>query len=67
MEQRRYSALAGDSAAQFSAWIGVSPGRDESAEQNHSSRCAKGNHHLRCLLCQAAQAAVLTCLPIRER
>jgi transposase len=46
------------SAAQFSSWIGVSPGKDESAEQNSSSRCAKGNHYLRVILCQAAQAAV---------
>ena len=28
------NARAFDSAAQFSAWIGLSPGRDESAEQN---------------------------------
>jgi transposase len=51
-------AAAFDSAPQFSSWIGVSPGKDESAEQNHSSRCAKGNHYLRVVLCQAAQAAV---------
>ena len=51
-------ASAFDSAPQFSSWIGVSPGKDESAEQNHSSRTAKGNHYLRCVLCQAAQAAV---------
>lgn len=48
------------SPAQFSSWIGVCPGRNESAQQNHSSRCAKGNPYLRRVLCQAAQAAVRT-------
>jgi transposase len=54
----RASAFA--SAAQFSSWIGVCPGRNESAGENHSSRCAKGNIYLRTVLCQAAQAAVRT-------
>lgn len=54
------TAAAFDSAAQFSSWIGVAPGRNESAEVNKSSRCAKGNAHLRRVLCQAAQAAVRT-------
>jgi transposase len=54
----RASAFA--TATQFSSWIGVSPGRQESAEENHSSRCAKGNRYLRRVLCQAAQAAVRT-------
>lgn len=53
-------ASAFDSAAQFSSWIGVCPGRNESAGENHSSRCAKGNIYLRRTLCQAAQAAVRT-------
>jgi transposase len=53
-------ASAFPSAAQFSSWIGVCPGREESAEENHSSRCAKGNTYLRRVLCQAAQAAVRT-------
>lgn len=53
-------AKAFPSAAQFSSWIGVCPGREESAEQNHSSRCAKGNVFLRRVLSQAAQAAVRT-------
>lgn len=53
-------ATAFDSAAQFSSWVGVAPGRAESAELNHSSRCAKGNVYLRRVLCQAAQAAVRT-------
>jgi transposase len=53
-------ARAFNSAAQFSSWIGVSPGKQESADKNHSSRCAKGNAYLRRVLCQAAQAAVRT-------
>jgi transposase len=53
-------ASAFGSAAQFSSWIGVCPGRNESAGENHSSRCAKGNRYLRGVLCQAAQAAVRT-------
>lgn len=53
-------ASAFPSAAHFSSWIGVCPGRNESAGENHSSRCAKGNMYLRRVLCQAAQAAVKT-------
>lgn len=53
-------ASAFPSAAHFSSWIGVCPGREESAGENHSSRCAKGNMYLRGVLCQAAQAAVRT-------
>jgi hypothetical protein len=34
------------------------PGKDESAEQNHSRRSAKGNKYLRRVLNQAAHAAV---------
>lgn len=44
----------------FSSWIGVCPGSEESAGENHSSRCAKGNIYLRRVLCLAAQAAVRT-------
>jgi transposase len=46
------------SARQFSSWVGVCPGSNISAEQNHSSRSAKGNRFLRKILTQAAQAAV---------
>jgi len=44
----------------LSSWGGVCPGRNESAGQNHSSHCAKGNPYFRRVLCQAAQAAVRT-------
>ena len=53
-------ASAFDSAAQFSSWIGVCPGNEQSAEKNHSARSTKGNSYLRRTLSQAAQAAVRT-------
>ncbi|HEX9155657.1 MAG TPA: IS110 family transposase [Nitrospira sp.] len=46
------------SAAELTSWVGTCPGKDESAEQNHSSRSAKGNKYLRRVLNQAAHAAV---------
>ena len=46
------------SAAELTSWVGTCPGKDESAEENHSSRSAKGNKYLRRLLNQAAHAAV---------
>jgi transposase len=54
------SASAFDSAPQLSAWVGASPGREESAEKNRSNRSTKGNPYLRRTLCQVAQAAVRT-------
>ena len=53
-------AAAFPSAAQLASWIGVCPGSNESAGENHSGRSAKGNRFLRRLLCQAAQAAART-------
>lgn len=53
-------AAAFPSAQQLASWVGVCPGSDESAGENHSGRCAKGNRFLRRLLCQAAQAAART-------
>lgn len=49
-----------DSAAELASWVGVCPGRNESAEHNRSGRCAKGNSYLRRILNQAAHAAVRT-------
>jgi len=46
------------SAGQLCSWVGVCPGRNESAEENQSSRSPKGNRFLRRILTQAAQAAV---------
>ena len=48
------SAAASESAARMAPWVGVCPGRNESAGHNESSRSAKGNEHLRRVLCQAA-------------
>ena len=46
------------SAAELTSWVGTCPGQEESAEQNRSSRSAKGNKYLRRVLNQAAHAAV---------
>ena len=51
-------AQAFPSSEQLCSWVGVCPGRNESAEHNRSGRCAKGNRYLRRILCQGAQAAV---------
>lgn len=46
------------SAKHLASWVGVCPGREESAEQSKSDRSPKGNRTLRRLLNQAANAAV---------
>lgn len=51
-------ASAFASPAQLASWVGTCPGKQESAEQNQSSRSAKGNRYLRRILNQAAHAAV---------
>jgi transposase len=48
------------SPAQLASWVGTCPGKQESAEQNRSSRSAKGNKYLRRVLTESAQAAVKT-------
>jgi transposase len=53
-------AAAFPTSSQFASWIGVCPGSNESAAENHSGASAKGNRFLRRLLCQSAQAAVKT-------
>jgi transposase len=53
-------AAAFPSAEQLASWIGVCPGSNESAGENHSGRSAKGNRFMRRLLCQAAQSAART-------
>jgi len=45
------------SAAQLTSWVGTCPGKEESAEENHNSRSAKGNKYLRRVLNQVAHAA----------
>ena len=53
-------AAAFASSARMASWIGVCPGSHQSADENHSGHCAKGNRYLRRVLCQIAQAAVRT-------
>jgi transposase len=51
-------AEAFNSAGEFASWTGTCPGSDVSAEENHSSRCPKGNRYVRRILSEAAHAAV---------
>jgi len=51
-------ASAFPSAAQLASWVGVCPGRQESAGESSSDRSAKGNRAMRRLLNQLAHAAV---------
>lgn len=53
-------AAAFSSPAQMASWVGVCPGREESAEASRSNRSPKGNRTMRRLLNQAANAAVKT-------
>jgi len=59
-------AAAGPTAAAFlspanlASWVGVCPGRNESAEHSAGEHCPKGYRPLRALLAQAAWAAVRT-------
>lgn len=52
------AAVAFPSAAQLASWVGVCPGRQESAGESSSNRSAKGNRTMRRLLDQLAHAAV---------
>jgi transposase len=54
------TAAAFPTAQQLSSWVGTCPGRQESAGENESGCCPKGNRYLRRVLYQAAQAAVKT-------
>src|SRR5258708_1551257 len=47
-----------ESAKDFSSWVGVCPGEEETAGESRSSRSHKGNRNLRRLLNQGAQCAV---------
>ena len=51
-------AEAFDSPAQLSSWVGVCPGREESAGVSKSDRSPKGNRPMRRLLAQCANAAI---------
>ena len=47
-----------DSAQQLASWVGVCPGREESAAVSQNNRSPKGNRVMRRVLNQAANAAV---------
>jgi transposase len=49
-----------ETPGQLASWVGVCPGREESAEVSESDRSPKGNRTMRRLLNQAAHAAVKT-------
>ena len=49
-----------ETAAQMASWIGVCPGREESAGESTSNRSPKGNRTMRRLLNQIAWGAVRT-------
>jgi transposase len=49
-----------DSPEQLASWVGVCPGREESAEVSRSNRTPKGNRAMRRVLNQVAHAAVKT-------
>jgi len=53
-------AAAFPSAGQAASWVGVCPGREESAGESHNNRSPKGNRPMRRLLNQLAWAAVRT-------
>jgi transposase len=53
-------AAAFPSAGQAASWVGVCPGREESAGESHNNRSPKGNRAMRRLLNQLAWAAVRT-------
>jgi transposase len=46
------------SAAELASWVGVCPGREESAEVSKSNRTPKGNRAMRRVLNQAANASL---------
>jgi transposase len=53
-------AAAFPSASQVASWVGVCPGREESAGESHNNRSPKGNRPMRRLLNQLAWAAART-------
>jgi transposase len=54
------SAATFPSPQQLSSWVGVCPGREESAEVSKNNRSPKGNRVMRRVLNQVANAAVKT-------
>ena len=54
------SAATFPTPQQLASWVGVCPGREESAERSKSNRTPKGNRMVRAALSQVANAAVKT-------
>jgi transposase len=54
------SAASFPSAGELASWVGVIPGKEESAEVSKSNRSPKGNRAMRRVLNQVANAAVKT-------
>ena len=54
------AAATFNSPEQLASWVGVCPGREESAEVSRSNRTPKGNRAMRRVLNQVANAAVKT-------
>jgi transposase len=54
------SAATFDSPEKLASWVGVCPGREESAEVSRSNRSPRGNRVMRRVLNQVANAAVKT-------
>jgi len=52
------TAATFSSSQQLASWVGVCPGREESAEVSKSNRSPKGNRAMRRVLSQVANAAV---------
>jgi transposase len=52
------TAVTFPSEKHLASWVGACPGDEESAEVNYSHRSPQGNHHMRRILNQAANAAV---------
>ena len=48
------------SAGELASWVGVCPGRNETAGVSRSDHCPKGNRFVRGLICQIAHAATRT-------
>jgi len=45
------------SAERLASWVGICPGNNESAGKRKSGRTGKGNHVIRAILCECANAA----------
>jgi transposase len=54
-------------AAHFASWAALCPGHHESAGKRKTGKTRKGNHAIRYLLCEAANAARRTHSAFRNR